>query len=481
MAPEKTNVLIKILKNNVLWYVFSKYVALGMNFVASVLIAAKLGVFLFGVWSFLLLLFNIGSSCNFGIGNAATILLVQNKDDAEERNNYSFNAFYLTLFICLIPLYFSIIFPFLGENIVEKYQLGNKIYAVAFLVALSYLSSLLMNIVRVYNHVNVITVSQILWPVFMLGAVLLAKGEFLLNLLITLYILSFAIGIFLFFIKKPVSWQAKFSGRAMCEIFTKGFFLFLYNYSFLLIVLSTKAIISYYYDVKEFGYFSFGFSLASGVILLQDSIIFILFPQFINSMSGNDRERNREIIREIRTNYLYVLHTVFYVVIAFAWVFFWFLPQYHNSLRSFLFVLFAMVMYSNCFGYNMFLLAHNKEKLLASGIAAALVCNVAIALLLAKLNFKFEHIIFATLTAYAMYTVYVIYFAGKMNNLCFKSAWKSSVALRLLPFYTLALLLGVFCKNEKFLLIPLLLFAVFNFRKLVHVIKNVFLLIQKGV
>ena len=80
IKTEKTamllNLLKKILQNKILWYMASRYMVLAIQFLASIFLAVKLGAYYFGIWSFVVLLASIGSNCNWGIGNAATIMLV---------------------------------------------------------------------------------------------------------------------------------------------------------------------------------------------------------------------------------------------------------------------------------------------------------------------------------------------------------------------------------------------------------------------
>ena len=54
------------LKNKIFWYLASRYFVLGIQFIASILLAVKLGAYHFGVWSFLLLIVSIGVICNWG-------------------------------------------------------------------------------------------------------------------------------------------------------------------------------------------------------------------------------------------------------------------------------------------------------------------------------------------------------------------------------------------------------------------------------
>ena len=75
--------LKKALSNKILWYMATRYLTFALQFVSSLYIAAKLGAYYWGIWSFILLWINIGNMLNWGIGNSINILLVHHKTDSE--------------------------------------------------------------------------------------------------------------------------------------------------------------------------------------------------------------------------------------------------------------------------------------------------------------------------------------------------------------------------------------------------------------
>ncbi len=458
------NLINSALKNKIFWYVCSRYFSLGLLFVASIFTANKLGVYCFGIWSFILLLFNIGSTCNWGVGNAATILLVQNKEDQQKAQDYFFNALLVNFFISLPPILFVIYDRIFGIPLLQKYDLGNGVYAVGVLIILSYFASLLMNVVRVKNRIWEITVAQTLWPVLMLSMLFLASEKFLLWGLVAAYLFSFAASIALYLSTGVVKFAGRFSLPIIRETFCKGFFLFLYNAGFTFIVLSTKMVVSKYYSVEEFGFFSFGFSLAHGILLMIDSLIFIVFPKMIDLLKGEDMVKVENAIGRMREIYLYSVHALLYLIMAGSWIFFTFVPKYSNSFEPFILIIFTLVMYSNCFAYNTFLLAHNQEIKLAVMVTVALVLNVALAWLMAYFKVRFDYIIIATLVTYGIYSLavnfYALHLIGKRKKLL------DSISARLLPLYIGALLLVTFLPRKEMLWIPLAAFIAVNFGKL---------------
>ena len=83
---------------------------------------------------------------------------------------------------------------------------------------------------------------------------------------------------------------ARFSLTYQGAILKKGLLLFLYNTCFYFIIISVRTIISGNYEVEEFGLFSFSFTLAHAVMLLLESLMFVIFPKMIGKMTGDNKE-----------------------------------------------------------------------------------------------------------------------------------------------------------------------------------------------
>ena len=464
------------LKNKIFWYLASRYMVLGIQFLASIFLAIKLGAYNFGVWSFILLLVHIGTSFNWGIGNAATILLVQHKEDKQKCQDYIFNSMILTVLISILPCVVAAYDRILGIALFDKYHLGNKIYIVVFLIVASYFSSLLMNISRVKNRIGEITVAQMLWPFLMCVTLFCATEKALLFSLLLVYVIASGIGLAIYLLPRQISFSGHFSTSYLREIFIKGFFLFLYNAGFSFIVLSTKTIVGKYYSVEEFSYFSFAFSLAYGIMLLIDSLLFIIFHKMVEMLRGDDREKISNTLKFMRRNYLYMLHLLFYFVLAASGIFVVLFPKYAKSFDSFILIIFSLTMHSYCFGYNTYLLAQNKEKQMALFTGLALLFNIAAALVLVcVLQCKFSYVILATLLTYGIYSAVVNWYALRVAGL--DKSWKELIRSifipRLTPLYLITLLLVLLQFDKRYIFLPLIAFLLLNMFELKNIFCNI--------
>ena len=257
-----------LLHNKIFWYLASRYGTFAIQFLTSILLAIKLGPYYFGLWSFILLLVNVGQQCNFGIAYAVNILLVQNKHDRAKCSDFELNALMLTGLVCVVPFLLAIYDTVFPIPLFAKYQLGKLSYAVAFIVSCFYLNQLFINVFRVKNRILEIAINQSLFPVLTFAVIFCATDRQLLHLLVSAYVLAMVASVGLFLRARMLSLGgSKFSLGVSRVILEKGFFLFLYNSCFFLIMLSSKTIISIYYPVETFAHFAFSFKFIIFLIL----------------------------------------------------------------------------------------------------------------------------------------------------------------------------------------------------------------------
>lgn len=396
------------LKNKIFWYLASRYGTFAIQFLTSIWLAVKLGPYYFGLWSFILLLVNVGTQCNWGIANAVNILLVQHKEDRPRCAAYEFNSLVMTGVICIIPFLVALYDTFWPIALFSKYQLGHLSYAVAFIVAGFYLNLLFINVLRVKNRILEIAINQSLFPVLTFAVIFFATDRQLLNLLVGAYVVSMLVSIFLFVRTHCISFGGCVSAVAMREIAVKGFYLFLYNACFYLIMLSTKMLISAYYPVETFGHFAFAFNVANATTLFIDSLMFLLFPKMIDVLRKGEASEIAEKLGIMRICYIGTMVMLFVGMSCAFGVLIRFMPKYAPSLPIFIALAGTLLVYTFCFGYSAFMLARNQERRMAVYSMAGLLTNiVAVWLLAAFCHVTVVCCLAGTAMAYLLYTVLV--------------------------------------------------------------------------
>jgi O-antigen/teichoic acid export membrane protein len=274
----RNNTIIKkALTNKVLHYVFSRYATYFIQFINSLFIAVYLGPYYLGLWGFITLVIRYLNQLNLGISHSVNAIISIHKN-----KEWYIQKVIGTSLTMLAGLSVVVILFFAG-NIVFHWDIGSKYnfstYApiVAVIGILAYFNTLFSNIFRVYGRVVEIAINQSAFPILMLITIFIFKGENLLRALIGANFLSFLLSFFLYLYRTPVKLKPFFISRLIKTIQIKGWHLFIYNTSFYLIVISTSSFVSAYYPVEEFGYFTFAFSLSNIVLLLLQSISFLIF------------------------------------------------------------------------------------------------------------------------------------------------------------------------------------------------------------
>lgn len=466
------NLIKSALKNKIFWYLVSRYLTFGIQFITSIYIAVKLGAYYFGIWSFVLLLINIGNQFNWGIGNALNIIYVQNKDDREKCRCYCFNAMLLTFLIMIPVILFTLYERIFGIVYFQKYQLGNMIYGVALVICLNYVNTLLMNISRVKGHFFAIAFNQSVFPVLTLILMFCTNGMILLYLLLGGYVAAMFLSSLLYYAESRDVWTGKPDSGQMCQIWKKGIYLFFYNACFYLIVLSAKLIITCYYSVEEFGYFAFAFGLANAAMMLVDSFIFLAFPKMIDMMRVEDNEIIQKKIDFLRQCYFCCICGIIYLALPACFIIMKLIPLYRQSLPIFIIILLALSIYPYCYGYNTYMLAHNHEQIMALFAGIALLVNIAVTYALVALcHVSIIYSMLGVICSYMLYSLAVNVCASVFINKSHKiPAFSSFFPLYVTAPLGSALALAAMQSRQIFW-IPFCIFLLLGIRPVLSTIK----------
>ncbi|MDE5417225.1 hypothetical protein L3049_04315 [Labilibaculum sp. DW002] len=468
----------KIKNNSVVVYLATRYLTYFAQFVISIFIAVKLGPYYFGLWGFLLLLLSYFQITNFGISNAINILLVQHKKDEFKIRDLISNAFALISCLCFIVLLLALYYYYYGIYFFEKYEVGNLFYPICLIAMFVYVNMLLMTIYRVRNKLFEIAFYQSIIPFLVLIALITVDDKNLIVILLGIYLLGHTLSFLMFIFRKVLPVKGNVNLKDSKIIINKGFFLFVYNICFYLLIISVRTIVSIYYPVKEFGYFTFSYTLANSILLLLEAMTFVVFPKLIDKLNSDDPDVVEKNIEKIRTNYVYLSHGLIYIALVFFPIFVQLLPKYVDTLPALNLIALTIVLYTNAFGYNSYLMARNKEKIIALVSFVALFINVLLALILVVVfQIVYSHVIIATMFAYLFCILLFVYF-GKKNlgrKISFLSIFQEAFPIKLLIPYLVAVVISLM-EIRLAVFVPLILFIILNvsvIKKILNTIKNV--------
>jgi len=468
-------------RNKIVLYIVTRYATYGVQFLNSLVIAISLDAFYFAVWSFINLILGYLAQFNFGIPHSMNVLLSIEKENREKTKSLLSSSLFLYFFLVILIVLGVAVMKFAGLTIGDKFQFDKYVLIVVAIAIFTHFNSLFSNYFRVYNRLTEIIFGQSIVPMLTLLALIFIRGERLFPVLLAILLIGQFLALCLYVFKARTQFVSPSTGLAK-TLLRKGLFLFLYNASFYMIMLTTRSIVGDAYSVEEFARFSFALLLANTIMLLFDSFNFLIYPKTINRF--NHAKENSEILRIldlIRVNYITSVHLVMYLFIIVYPLLIVFIPKYNSTAQVFALISLTIVFYSNCFVFSSLLTALGKEKILSVLSITTLLLNIGFALLLAFV-FKvgYEYVVLATLAAYIIYNILLwrISFRKLEMPLSLGYLLKDNFPLRLfLPFgiclFVTIIGLPVWCNCGV-----LVIFIALNWKQLIN-IKNIILRIVR--
>lgn len=437
----------KIFTNKVIFYLLSRYFTYFIQFITSMVIAVKLGPYYLGIWGFILLLLNYFQQVHFGIANSLNVFLVHYKDDKCKSDNYIANSITLIGGLSLLVFLFALYYYFFGIAYFQKYDLGNYFYWICIIAILQYFNGLFINILRVKNKIMQVAFCQSAIVFLNFICIFFFTGKTLITFLVIGYLLGNLLSLGFVFISNIIPpWRnVQISPAYLKEILRKGLYLFLYNSCFYFIIISVRTIISYYYTVDEFGYFTFSFTLANAIMLLLDTFSFIIYPKIVSKLSSNNIGEVENILLKIRKSYISFAHLLIYFALIFSPFLLLFLPKYSESLQALNLIALAVLMNTNSFGYSTLLIARNKEKYSSMLSFFALIINILFALLLVNIfKVAYSFVILSVMFTYLLFS-FALVVIGKISigRYTFHKVIKEFFPLKLFIPYLVALIVSI--------------------------------------
>ncbi|MFZ6037401.1 MAG: oligosaccharide flippase family protein [Bacteroidota bacterium] len=465
------NISKKIFSNKAILYVISRYATYIIQFINSLFIAIYLGPFYLGIWGFISLVIGYISQLNFGISNSVNVIISVNKQDNTYVQKIVGNGLSMIMGLSFLVMLFFVMSNAANLHIGDKYHFNDYIVPICIIAVLTHLNGYFATILRVYGKIFAIAINQSLYPVLVLFIIPFFRGENLLWAMVTINCVSFLANSILFYIQRPFSFKPLFEWDTVKYIQRRGWHLFVYNASFYLILLTTRSFISGNYSVEEFGYFTFSYSLANAVLLLLDSISFLIFPKMLNRFALSDNEHSLEILKTVRSAYISLSHLLIHLVIMVFPLFIYFFPDYQQASSVFKITALTVVLYTNSFGYQGLLMARGYEKNIGIIAFCALILNIMLsAILVSVVKVTFEYVIVATLTTYLIYVVTLGVYGRKVLRLAnnFTDITKDIYLWRMMIPFLISFLMIIFTVPDIYFIIPFLLYLFLNFEDILN-------------
>lgn len=460
-----------IMKNKVILFIFSRYGTYFIHFINSLFIAVYLGPYYLGVWGFITLVTSYMNHLSFGVSDSVTAIISVKKDKDFYVQKVIGTALTMLIGLSVIAIILFSINAIFELDLGSKFNFSTYAPVVVLIGILGYFNTLFNHIFRVYGRLFEIAFSQTVFPILMLLAIVFFKNKDLLWAMVFANLLAFLLAFVMYVIKMPIKIRPIFIFDLFKTIQIKGWHLFVYNTSFYFIVISTRSFVSGFYSVEEFGYFTFAFSLANVMLLLLQSMAYLIYPKMLNRFASAKNHQNAELLMKLRDAYVTSSHLLIHVAIIIFPLFLLLFPQYIAASEAFKLIALSVLLYTNSFGYSGLLIAKGFEKKIGKLSFTALVINLIAALILIKVfEVPFTLVVLATMLSYFFYVFMVGRMGRKMLDLdtSFTKVIKDIYPLRLLIPYVFSLVLILFSAPDNYFIISLTLFFILNFKVLLN-------------
>lgn len=441
-----------------------------IQFLTSLLLANKLGPTNYGIWGFILLLISYFNMINFGLSNSMNVILVQNRENNSVQNEYIKNDMFLVTILGCFIMTLLLVYVCTGMSWFSKYTISYEFLIICIIAVMAHFNTNLTIISRVKNDFYRIAFYQSIIPILSFICVLFFDDRNLLMALLLTYLTGNSVSLFVFLYRKSFSFSGNISKEKCNQILSKGWWLFIYNLFFYLILVSTRTLISRFYSIEDFGFFSFSFTLGDAVLLLFQAAANVVFPKVLAKL-GDKGGSKKKTIKLIDSTYVMAVYfAVLFVCCLFPVILLLF-PEYQSCNICMSLVAITMALYTNSYAYTSYLMTNNKERLLAGIALFCLAVNVLLALLIINvLELPYSYVILSTMISYYMFYVLCAKFVQRIAK------EKISVFNWRLHIPTICALILIVTGLSKYVFVALLFYVIVNrqnFKSLISFVRNI--------
>lgn len=448
--------IVQAKDNKLVVYLVTRYMTYFIKFLTSLLLANKLGPTNYGIWGYILLLISYFGMINFGLSNSMNIILVQNRDNNNVQNEYIKNDMLLVTILGCFIMTLLLVYVCTGMSWFSKYTISYEFLIICIIAILAHFNTNLVNISRVKNDFYRIAFNQSIIPILSFICVLFFDDRSLLMALLLTSLIGNSVSLFVFLYHKSFSFSGNISKEKCKQIVSKGWWLFIYNLFFYLILVSTRTLITRFYSIEDFGFFSFSFTLGDAVLLLFQAVSNVVFPKVLAKL-GDKGANKKNTIKLIDSTYVMAAYfAVLFVCCLFPVILLLF-PEYQSCNVCMSLVAITMALYTNSYAYTSYLMINNKERLLAGVALFCLAVNVLLALLIINvLKMPYSYVILSTMISYCLFYVLCAKFVQRIAK------EKISVLNWRLHIPTLCALILTVSGLGKYVFVALLFFVIVN-------------------
>lgn len=423
--------LKKIISNGKVVFILSKYATYAIYFIISLVIANKLGLFYFGIYGFLKLIIQYFTYSNLGVNYSSLVIMSEDANKDITKNSsiltssiiitfFSLTFFYL-IFVAICNLY--------EIEFYNRFNIGQYVFYIFFIVLIKQINQLYINIYRVYDRLKIINWAYIIPCIGEFIVLFTGNGERLLDNIMWAMVFSNGIVFIIFLVDAKFSISNNIDIKATKKLVRRGIMLLLYNISFYFIVLVAKSYISSEFQIEDFAQYSFSYNISDAVMLLNSSVSFFIYPNLINKLSSSNSTNNSLLLmREMQQYYMIAASLVIIIALIASHFLQLIVPDYVKSEYILQILLLSQLLVANSFIMTTFLVQSLKElKLIILGVSTIIVLLFASHTIFNSTN-NIMMVSYALPIAMFFYNIALVLLIKKMTNLSAKDSFRSFLA-----------------------------------------------------
>lgn len=421
-----------IISKPVVFFTASRYLSYAVLFLRGLLIAKFLGPYFFGIWGFITLYQQYLSFTGMGIQYAVnTELALLDPALTARRNSVINSSFTLTGIIFLILMVVAFILQYFQIEIF-KTEGSYKYVVLLFLIgALQHFRELFANIYRVFHQYGRIAAGELLIALVTLAVVFLFQDENLILALLISWAISLGLSVLLFLAKAPFKLTVSLDTKEVKSLLFIGVPLLLYSVSYYLMTLSSRTIISIFYDLDIIGYYTFAFNITNATLLGLNAASWVFYPVILAKLKqGTDERELHKTISRVNNLYGVAVVLIVYLCIICSPVFYLFLEKYEPASTALNILLLSQAILSIGFVFNTLAIAQKKHNQLALISLGSTALSTGLSLVFASLEMHFVWLAISTLLSFLLFTVTLCLYGFKILK---------SNELNLLKFFPVSL------------------------------------------
>lgn len=423
--------LKKIISNGKVVFILSKYATYAIYFIISLVIANKLGLFYFGIYGFLKLIIQYFTYSNLGVNYSSLVIMSEDANkDITKKSSILTSSIIITFFsLTFFYLIFVAICNLYDIEFYNRFNIGQYVFYIFFIVLIKQINQLYINIYRVYDRLKIINWAYIIPCIGEFIILFTGNGKRLLDNIMWAMVFSNGIVFIIFLVDAKFSISNNIDIKATKKLVRRGIMLLLYNISFYFIVLVAKSYISSEFQIEDFAQYSFSYNISDAVMLLNSSVSFFIYPNLINKLSSsNSTDNSLLLMREMQQYYMIAASLVIIIALIASHFLQLIVPDYVKSEYILQILLLSQLLVANSFIMTTFLVQQKKElKLIILGVSTIIVLLFASHTIFNSTN-NIMMVSYALPIAMFFYNIVLVLLIKKMTNLSAKDSFRSFLA-----------------------------------------------------